>query len=74
MGMSLLRKIENPDAKFDLYFLGYRDAFAEGLEEGDAGVTGREGILELTYNCTFRPTLESSSLSTPTLRIQNFDR
>ncbi|RPA74882.1 glyoxalase [Ascobolus immersus RN42] len=50
MGMSVLRKLENPDAKFDLYFLGYRPAYASTVEEGEEGVTGREGILELTYN------------------------
>lgn len=54
MGMSLLRKLEFPDAQFDLYFLAYRGAFAgeaEGVEEGEAGVSAREGVLELTYNC-----------------------
>jgi lactoylglutathione lyase len=40
MGMKLLRTGENPDNKFNLYFLGY--------PEGDAETQAhREGILEL---------------------------
>jgi lactoylglutathione lyase len=48
LGMSQLRKVENPNGKFDLYFLGYRHN--DGSDEEDK-VSTREGILELTYNC-----------------------
>lgn len=42
LGMSLLRKVEVPEAKFNLYFLGYRQG-----EVGDANneqLAGREGV------------------------------
>lgn len=47
LGMSLLRKSEHPDAKFDLYFLGYDGpkALSHGNHTSD-----REGIIELTHN------------------------
>lgn len=48
LGMSQLRKHENPGGKFDLYFLGYRD----GTEE-EGKTSQKEGLLELTYNCEF---------------------
>ncbi|KFX99307.1 hypothetical protein V490_01841 [Pseudogymnoascus sp. VKM F-3557] len=41
LGMSLLRTIENPDAKFNLYFLGYPNSAKDAQ---------REGLLELTWN------------------------
>ena len=44
MGMKLLRTMENPDNKFNLYFLGYPDA------DPDASQAQREGLLELTWN------------------------
>ena len=46
MGMSLLRTVENPDNKFNLYFLGY--PAGEGPAEGNS--SKREGLLELTWN------------------------
>lgn len=49
LGMKLLLTKENPNAGFNLYFLGY------GKEKGEAGsevnpLAGYEGILELTWN------------------------
>lgn len=44
MGMKLLRTMENPDDKFNLYFLGYPGA------DPDASQAQREGLLELTWN------------------------
>lgn len=44
MGMKLLRTSEAPQAKFNLYFLGYESSAA-------GGSTGSlEGLLELTWN------------------------
>ncbi|KAF4998586.1 hypothetical protein FDECE_11740 [Fusarium decemcellulare] len=50
LGMTLLRTIENPDAGFNLYFLGYPGdkPFAEG--DDPSTITHREGLLELTWN------------------------
>ncbi|CAK5281089.1 unnamed protein product [Mycena citricolor] len=47
LGMKLISKLPNPDAKFDLYFLAYDgpDALSGGKEWTD-----REGIIELTHN------------------------
>ncbi|KAF8241459.1 glyoxalase I [Wilcoxina mikolae CBS 423.85] len=48
LGMSLLRTLENPEGKFNLYFLGYRHG-----TEGDVTqeqLVGREGLVELTWN------------------------
>jgi len=47
VGMKLLKKLENPEAKFDLYFLAYDSpkAVAHGR-----GLWDREGIVELTHN------------------------
>lgn len=45
--MSLLKKLEFPDAKFDLYFLGYDGPKA--LSHGNT-VFDREGLIELTHN------------------------
>lgn len=47
MGMSLLRTSENKDAKFNLYFLGYRREHETTENEKTAD---REGLLELTWN------------------------
>jgi lactoylglutathione lyase len=44
LGMSLVRKIEQPEAKFDLYFLAYD---APGALSSGASVFDREGIIEL---------------------------
>ena len=43
MGMTLIRTNENPDNKFNLYFLGYP-------EGSPATQAHREGLLELTWN------------------------
>jgi lactoylglutathione lyase len=47
LGMKLIKKFENPDAKFDLYFLAYDSpsAVSHGKHRSD-----REGIVELTHN------------------------
>lgn len=45
MGMSLMRTSENPNANFNLYFLGYPGA--KGVTPSTAD---REGLLELTWN------------------------
>ncbi|KAG7286554.1 hypothetical protein NEMBOFW57_008865 [Staphylotrichum longicolle] len=47
LGMSLIQKLEFPDAKFDLYFLGYDSAKAAS---GGRNVWDREGLIELTHN------------------------
>lgn len=47
LGMKLINKLENPDAKFDLYFLAYDGPYA--VSSGRHW-TDREGILELTHN------------------------
>lgn len=47
LGMKLIKKIENPDAKFDLYFLAYDSPKA--ASHGNQW-TDREGIIELTHN------------------------
>lgn len=45
--MSLIKKLEFPEAKFDLYFLGYDSAKAAS---GGNNVWDREGLIELTHN------------------------
>lgn len=47
LGMKMIRKIEQPEAKFDLYFLGYDSpkAVSHGNHFSD-----REGLIELTHN------------------------
>ncbi|OJD36599.1 lactoylglutathione lyase [Diplodia corticola] len=47
LGMKLINKLENPDAKFDLYFLAYDSPKA--ASHGNHW-TDREGIVELTHN------------------------
>jgi lactoylglutathione lyase len=47
LGMKVIQKLENPDAKFDLYFLAYDSPKA--VSHG-AHWTDREGIVELTHN------------------------
>lgn len=47
LGMKQINKMENPDAKFDLYFLAYDSPKA--VSHG-AHWTDRQGILELTHN------------------------
>lgn len=52
MGMTLLRTLENKDASFNLYFLGYADTHAPSpSSDGSVSITAHtEGLLELTYN------------------------
>ena len=47
LGMKMLTKFEQPEAKFDLYFLGYDgpNAVSGGRDRSD-----REGLIELTHN------------------------
>ncbi|KAJ7116902.1 lactoylglutathione lyase-like protein [Mycena epipterygia] len=47
LGMKQIAKLENPDAKFDLYFLAYDSpgAVSHGKHRSD-----REGLIELTHN------------------------
>ncbi|KAL5394954.1 hypothetical protein PMIN02_004513 [Paraphaeosphaeria minitans] len=47
LGMKLLRKLPNPDARFDLYFLAYDSPKAVSHANH---WTDREGIVELTHN------------------------
>ena len=47
LGMKLINKLPNPDAKFDLYFLAYDGSSAIS---GGKHWTDREGIVELTHN------------------------
>lgn len=44
LGMKLMRTSENPNAGFNLYFLGYPG------DRPDAEQSDREGLLELTWN------------------------
>lgn len=45
--MKVIKKAEFPDAKFDLYFLGYD---SPGAVSQGKHVTDREGLIELTHN------------------------
>jgi len=45
--MSLLKKLPFPEAKFDLYFLGYDGASAPSAGRS---VFDRQGVIELTHN------------------------
>lgn len=47
LGMSLINKIEQPEAKFDLYFMGYNGAKSVS---GSNHWSDREGLIELTHN------------------------
>jgi lactoylglutathione lyase len=47
LGMKLLKKLEFPEAKFDLYFLGYDSPKA--VSHGN-NLWDREGLIELTHN------------------------
>lgn len=47
LGMSVVKKLEFPDNKFDLYFLGYNGPKA--ISHGNSQVN-REGVIELTHN------------------------
>ena len=50
MGMELKRTSENPDNKFNLYFLGYGPPAPASSPNGVNPVADREGLLELTWN------------------------
>lgn len=52
LGMSHLRTMELPAAKFNLYFLGYRRAGDpdQPISEGGNPIASREGLVELTWN------------------------
>lgn len=45
--MKVIKKAEFPEAKFDLYFLGYD---GPGAVSHGKHVTDREGLIELTHN------------------------
>ncbi|KAK5987894.1 Lactoylglutathione lyase [Cladobotryum mycophilum] len=47
LGMSVVRKLEFPEAKFDLYFMGYNSPKA--VSHGNSAID-REGVVELTHN------------------------
>jgi lactoylglutathione lyase len=47
LGMSVVKKYEFPEAKFDLYFMGYNSPKA--VSHGNSHVD-REGVIELTHN------------------------
>jgi len=47
LGFTLIRKLPQPEAKFDLYFLGYDSPTAVS---GSNHWTDREGLIELTHN------------------------
>ncbi|KAK3349285.1 Glyoxalase/Bleomycin resistance protein/Dihydroxybiphenyl dioxygenase [Lasiosphaeria hispida] len=47
LGMKLLKKLEFPEAEFDLYFLGYDSPTAVS---GGKNLWDREGLIELTHN------------------------
>ncbi|KAL7622073.1 Lactoylglutathione lyase [Parahypoxylon ruwenzoriense] len=48
LGMSLVKKLEFPESKFDLYFLGYDGAGAPS--RGNSSTFDRQGLIELTHN------------------------
>ena len=45
--MKMIRKVEQPEAKFDLYFMGYD---SEGAISSGNHFSNREGLIELTHN------------------------
>jgi len=50
LGMTLVRTVENKDAAFNLYFLGYPKANPTVQEAAQNPVAEWEGLLELTWN------------------------
>lgn len=52
LGMSLFRTAENPEAKFNLYFLGYRQPGYPDQHYTGSGnpFASYEGLVELTWN------------------------
>ncbi|KAL9086851.1 MAG: hypothetical protein Q9159_003939 [Coniocarpon cinnabarinum] len=49
-GMKLISTSANPDAKFNLYFLGYGASPEESVPNGTNPRATQEGLLELTWN------------------------
>ncbi|KAF6819200.1 lactoylglutathione lyase [Colletotrichum musicola] len=47
LGMSVIKQLKQPEAKFDLYFLAYD---APGAASAGRSTFDREGIIELTHN------------------------
>jgi len=47
LGMKMIKKIEQPEAKFDLYFMGFDGAKAASHGKD---FSEREGLIELTHN------------------------
>ena len=47
LGMTMIRKIEQPEAKFDLYFMSYDSPGA--VSHGET-LSNRQGLIELTHN------------------------
>lgn len=52
MGMTLQRVSEQKEAGFNLYFLSYGSKAPDTSANGVNPIADREGILELTWNCT----------------------
>lgn len=51
LGMSHLRTLKLPAAKFNLYFLGYRQPGDPNQPAGEeTSIASREGLVELTWN------------------------
>ncbi|KAL8146381.1 lactoylglutathione lyase isoform X1 [Apium graveolens] len=52
LGMSLLKRLDFPDSKFSLYFLGYEDPAAapENSAERTAWTFSKKATIELTHN------------------------
>lgn len=64
LGMKMVNKMENPDAKFDLYFMAYDDpkSVSHGKHWSD-----REGLIELTHNYgNFNPSCSCHNSTNPT--------
>lgn len=47
LGMKMVQKLEQPEAKFDLYFMGYDSPKAVSA---GSNFTDREGLIEMTHN------------------------
>ncbi|KAG9241260.1 Glyoxalase/Bleomycin resistance protein/Dihydroxybiphenyl dioxygenase [Calycina marina] len=47
LGMTMIKKVEQPEAKFDLYFMSYN---SPGAASHGKTLTNRQGLIELTHN------------------------
>ena len=47
LGMTMIRKLEQPEAKFDLYFMSYD---SPGAASHGETLSNRQGLIELTHN------------------------